>query len=100
MLEHCSGSSGPLELSNVFACAGCSPMVTRAMRARSCMTRLILVRYIIFSYERFCIPTEEVAEARHVLPSTTKNFESLLRTAEPPATAGGTDLIFERSIIK
>jgi hypothetical protein len=36
--------------------------------------RLILVRYMIFSSERFCIPKDEVAEAPHVLPLRLINF--------------------------
>jgi len=43
---------------------------------------LILVRYIIFSYERFCIPTEEVAEDERVLPVPESFFTQRRKAAK------------------
>jgi hypothetical protein len=43
------------------------------------------VRYIIFSYERFCIPTEEVAEAGRVLPVPESFFHAKAQSCKEVA---------------
>src|SRR5689334_24278110 len=64
MLPHCAGSSGPFALSNAWA--DCIPSVTSAIRMKSLMTRLMLVRYML-SPSKFFIPTNKVAESRCLL---------------------------------